>query len=334
MIRLKSVICRLRTATALALTGCTVVASHARGALAIPQSSQSSAAPSSHSDVFRQAQRLIGAGNYDGAERLVEAHPNSTASDYYQVGKAYFDQEQWARAAKWLDRCLSLQPSNDRAHLLLGIAFRQLARPLEARTELLKAAQANPSSEVNQFMAGHQLVLMGKYEEALPLLYHALQLNPAKAETLHAIGAAQARLGNYALAETYYRKELALPGAPTSSEARAHEDLAYLLLLSHDPQRVGEGLRHAQRAVELNPRSASASYLLGKALLKSDCLKRAATELERCISLSPADLKPHFLLAQVFDRLGEKENAAREWAAFEKLQNGRLGSGMAAPELP
>jgi tetratricopeptide (TPR) repeat protein len=97
---------------------------------------------------------------------------------------------------------------------------------------------------------------------------------------------AQARLGSYGLAESYYRKAVEAAGA-TPDAALAHTDLAFLLLLGNDTGRAEEALRCAREAAKLNPSSPEAHYLAGKALFKLKRLPQAVGELREAEKLNP-----------------------------------------------
>jgi len=251
------------------------------------------------------------------------------AAAYFQIGKVYFDHEAWQRSAGFLQKSLEFKGTHDQAHQLLGLAWRQLHRPDDAEAELLEAAKENPSNKVNAYFAGHQLLLNGKFEAALPYLYSALDAKPLQSQALQALALVHARLGNYGLAESYYRK--AIDSFQMSDDGRysALLNLSILLLLGHDPARLEEGLRCAQRAAKLQPDSPDAHFLAGKALFKLGRLPEASPELARVVKLNPQDSRPHFLLARIYDQLGEHDRAREERKNAATLQS-RLGqTGMA-----
>src|SRR5579864_2695061 len=146
---------------------------------------------------------LITQRQYARAEQLVGqrlASGDDPAAAYFQIGKVYFDHEAWQRSAGFLEKSLKFKSTNDEAHQLLGLDWRELHRPDEAEAELLEAAKENPSNRVNAYFAGHQLILNGKFEAALPYLYRALEWKLLQSQALLALALAQARLGNYGLA--------------------------------------------------------------------------------------------------------------------------------------
>jgi tetratricopeptide (TPR) repeat protein len=288
--------------------------------------------PGADDKAWDEMNALIASHEFDRAERLFDellrggAKP---AAAYFAIGKIYFDHQEWDRSAPFLEKSAQLEPAKDQVHLLLGLAWRELRRPDDAEREFLEAARKNPSSEVNAYFAGHQLVLDSKFEAALPYLYKAIDLNPHRAEAYRAVALAQAHVGNYGLAESYYRK--AIEAASRSGQADYADtlDLSFLLLLGHDQTNLLEGLKLAQQAEELQPDSAEAHYLAGKALFKLGRIAQAIPELERGEKLNPDDSKPHFLLAQIFDQLGQPEKARKEREALARTRRRAGQTGVA-----
>src|SRR5579872_5480392 len=154
---------------------------------------------------------LIAQHQYARAEKMVRQRleaGDDPAASYFQIGKVYFDHEALQRSAGFLQKSLEFKGVHDQAHQLLGLAWRELHRPDDAEAALLEAAKENPSNKVNAYFAGHQLLLNGKFEAALPYLYRALDWKPLQFQALQALALAQARLGNYGLAESYCRKAI------------------------------------------------------------------------------------------------------------------------------
>src|SRR5712692_8840300 len=225
--------------------------------------------PTDAKEFSAELDALIAHQQYARAEQMVGqrlAGGDDPAVIYFQIGKVYFNHEVWQRSAEFLEKSLKFKGMNDEAHQLLGLDWRALHRPNDAEAELLEAAKENPSNKVNAYFAGHQLILNGKCEAALPYLYNALDSKPLQSQALEALALAQARLGNYGLAESYYRK--AIDSAQTSDDGHysALVNLSILLLLGHDPARLEEGLSYAQRVEKVKPDSPVAHFLAGKAL--------------------------------------------------------------------
>jgi len=303
--------------------------------LAMPQSAPtpSKSVVSSEDKAFTKIEALIVSKKYDQAESLVEAaiaKGTPAARAYFRMGKAYFDHDEWQRAADYLEKSLQAQEGNDQAHLLLGLADRELKQPEQAEKEFMKAVSLNPRSDVNTYFAGQQLLLDLKYEAALSYLYEAVKLNPRNALAYRALGTTQVHLGNYGLAEPYYRKAVEALGESASSDPGPLLDLSFILLLGHDPAKVEEALKLAKRAAEIQPTSGSAHYLVGKALMSQGRVQEAVPELVLATRLNPEDSKPHFQLALAYERLGDKEKALAERQALAKTKQRSDQQGMAS----
>jgi tetratricopeptide (TPR) repeat protein len=305
------------------------------GLLALPEggSVQTQGISVSKSKDSEELDTLVAGRQYDQAERRVRerlAGGADPAVQYFKLGRAYFDHQQWQRSAESLQRSLASRPANDEAHQLLGLDWRELHRPDDAEAELLEAAKDNPASGADAYFAGHQLLLNGKFEAALPYLYEAIDWKPLQPQALQALAFAQARLGNYGLAESYYRKAIAQTSGLDAYPALIN--LSILLLLGHDTVRLNDALQYAQQATEIRPDSADANYLAGKALFKLGRLREAEPELVKAAKLNHDDGKAHFLLAQIFDRMGRPDQARKERETVARLQGRTAESGIASTE--
>lgn len=278
---------------------------------------------------------LVSEHQYARAEALVHQrleNGGDPANTYFQAGKIYFDHEEWQHSAGFLENSLQLHNMNDTAHQLLGLAYRQLHRPDDAEVELLEAAKENQANRENMYLAGHQLLLNGKAEAALPYLYSALDSKALHSHSLQALAFAQARLGNYRLAESYYRKAIEYSESSGIGRYSALVNLGILLLLGHDSARLEEGLGCAQQAAQLRPESPDAHFLAGKAFFKLGRLREARSELTRAAKLNPEDSKPHFLLARIYDEIGQHDRARMERQHLVHAQHRPAQAGMATAE--
>lgn len=299
---------------------------------------QSAATPSksdtpSEDKAFTKIEALIVSKKYDKAETLVKSaivKGTPPVRAYFRMGKAYFDHDEWQRAADYLEKSLKAQEGNDQAHLLLGLAYRELKQPEQAEKEFMKAVSLSPHSGVNAYFAGQQLLLDLKFDAALSYLYEAVKLNPRNALAYRALGTTQVHLGNYGLAEPYYRKAVEVLGDSASSDPGPLLDLAFILLLGHEPAKVKEALKLAKRAAEIQPSSGGAHYLVGKALMSQGRVTEAVPELVLATRLNPEDSKPHFQLALAYERLGEKDKARAERQALAKTKQLSNQQGMAS----
>ncbi len=265
-------------------------------------------------------------------EASIPGNP-SPAQAYFRMGKLYFDADEWARAGHYFEKSVAERDENDQAHLLLGLVDRATSEPERAEQELIKAAAQNPRSDVNAYFAGQQLLLDMKFEAALRYLYKAVELNPRNASAYRALGMTQVHLGNYGLAESYYRKAIEVLDNSAPQDSGPYLDLAFILLLGHDPAKIEEALKLAQRGAKMQPDSGDAHYLIGKALMKMNRIKESVPELELAAKRNPEDSKAHFQLALAYEALGEKDKANAERQALARTKQRANQQGMASGSM-
>lgn len=120
---------------------------------------------------------------------------------------------------------------------------------------------------------------------------------------------------------------LALPvTANTSEEARKEFEAElkiypqnagaeyYLGELARQSDKLDDAIQHFRRSAELYPSFAEAHYGLGRSLLDSGQAGDAVGPLEAAVKLAPENPTNHFSLATAYQRVGRKEDAAREFA--------------------
>jgi tetratricopeptide (TPR) repeat protein len=270
--------------------------------------------------------KLLASGKLTEADAVVEHHlslRSPSSETFLEVGRIYFEHDQWARAADLFRQSLELQNQNDVAHLLLGLSLAELKQAEESERELQTAVRQNPQSDINWYFAGWRLLMRGKYEASLPYFYKAVELNAKNQKALWALASALARTGSYGLAENYYNKAIELIEESQEPNPDPYLDLAYLLLLSNQKEPAARALECTRKAIAINPERTDAHYLCGKALVRLERYAEARIALVKACELNPKDPRPHFLLAQVYDRLGESGQAQNARQSFTRLSQKR-----------
>jgi arylsulfatase A-like enzyme len=84
-------------------------------------------------------------------------------------------------------------------------------------------------------------------------------------------------------------------------------------------QQLAEATEHLHKAIELRPESGWAQYQMGVTLMKTGNYKTAAVHLEIASSRLPGWTAAHSALAQVYEKLGRKEDANRERAKAARI---------------
>jgi tetratricopeptide (TPR) repeat protein len=120
-----------------------------------------------------------------------------------------------------------------------------------------------------------------------------------------------------------FQKELEL--TPSHVPSMVQASFLYLKLGQLDDSR-----ELARRAMKLDPKNYAPHNILGRIFVEEKQYARGIVELETAGKLAPRHPGNHFNLAQAYQRAGRKADAAREFAAFNKLNQQPGGQGASA----
>jgi tetratricopeptide (TPR) repeat protein len=157
-----------------------------------------------------------------------------------------------------------------------------------------------------------QLLFASRYDEANPKFDALLKQYPRFPFLHYAYGTALLAVSKYKEAEVQMRIETTI--SPNS-------DLPYVRLASIAlrEQQAAAAIEPAEQAARLNPDSAEAHYLLGRAVLQLGDASRAVRELEIAARLAPSSPEVHFNLAKAYAKSGQTSKAEEERARFVEL---------------
>ena len=223
-----------------------------------------------------------------GFERVRQLNPRD-ARPLYQLAALSVRRGDFAGAAATLEEGLKLE--GDRSAFLVKLG--------EARLELkqLDAAQA--------------------------ALLDAIKLKPAQSMAHYDLGLLYEARGQWREAAAAYEGEIAV----SPKLYQPHFNLAKLL--SRDG-RAAEAVTHFRAAVDRNPEFGTGYLYLAKALLDANDLPGAEQAAKRGLDSKPdAGMVPlgHYVLADVYSRLGREAEAARQIAAGQRAEHPAGGRG-------
>jgi tetratricopeptide (TPR) repeat protein len=266
------------------------------------------------------------------------------------LGIAYYRAGRFAKAVEVFPQFLAQQPNAIQAHQLYGLSLAALGKDAEAIEQLEPTLDAAPPDAAVLYTIGLSYLRTGKpgfratlerlaafpagrpalhllqgqaflrdqeFEQALEELQAAEKLNPALPRLYYTLGLAHQQLGHNKEAIRAFETEL----------QRVPQDAATIYALAVALEADGNNSAaetHVRAALKLTPNAAEANALFGKILVKQNKPAEALPPLERAVQLDATDPEKRYLLARVYQQLGRREDAAREFAEVQKLKAARL----------
>lgn len=179
------------------------------------------------------------------------------------------------------ERELQQDPNCGRAHLIAGVLYARKSEPRQALEHLAPAAQAYPDNPRVQLVYGRVLALSGEYDRAEPVFQGIISKDKAHAEPYYWLGYIYAR-------------------RPST------------------PQNIQQAQKHFLAALELLPEYPEANFELGHLYFGRGKVKEALPFVEKAVANQKHYPAALYLLAQTYEALGRKSEAARTQERFRR----------------
>jgi Flp pilus assembly protein TadD len=261
----------------------------------------------------------------------------------FNLGLAYFKQDNPAAAAEWFAAARQKQPSMTAARELLATCYVLARKPEPALREL----EGLPASAAVLYVRAVAQFQAGQRDAADRTLDELLRTAATLAQGNFLLGKAYYDGGAFEMARTHLQKakeqDAKLPGVGLElakafislrqdgeAEAELREvlradatllDAAYYLgALLVKAGREEEALPLLERVVARRPDGWGGFYYLGRAHLQLGRAREAVARLERAAQLNPGEASTYFQLAKALRAVGRPEDARRAQEQFQKLQ--------------
>jgi tetratricopeptide (TPR) repeat protein len=263
------------------------------------------------------ARRAYDAQRYDQAvlqfDRAVTTC-GPTAPLLLALGQAQLLAQRPADALASLDRIQA--EDSDYVQVLKVKAKAQylLGRGPEAEATLKRAAARAPADAEVPYHLGRIYYQQGRHTEAAESFRRATRLDPGAYAAWDNLGLASEALGDVAQAQQHYLKAIALVYKDHPRYDVVYANFADLLIrLGNFPRAFDLAAEAAQR----NPEEPRNFFLAGKALVQLGRSDLSVRWFEQAIALNPDYPEPHYLLSQVYRKLGRAADADRMLKSFQ-----------------
>jgi len=300
----------------------------------------------------RQAELAI-----DYFRRAVAASPEMAPSRR-DLGIALAKAGRWQEAADALGPLAAQQPYSFSAAYFNALALQNSHHEEEAEREAQRAIALNPKSADAHTLLGIALSSRGAYSDSVSALESAVALDPRNFDAQFYLGRARYALRDILGARNAFRAALDL--RPQDNEVRfflatALEELGdrdgalaeYREMTQRDPQDargyVGLGnslAEHGQnddamaalnRARELDPQNFEATFAMGRLLAREGQWQPAIALLREATQRKPGSAEAHYQLGLALRRNGQGQEAEREFATVQRLNQQLRMPGMGRP---
>jgi arylsulfatase A-like enzyme/Tfp pilus assembly protein PilF len=252
---------------------------------------------------------------YQKALALDPDHLMST----YNLALAYRAAGKIDEAIVGFERTQQLDPRSGRAHFQLGDIYMQRGQPAKALEVLSKGLTLEVDRPPFLVKLGEAYLELKRFDDAEKVLKEAVGLRADVPRGQYNLALVYEQRGNGAAARTAYEAE----AAANPKNYGAQFNLGKLLLKEG---RLADATTRFRAAVEARPEFAEGYLYLAKALLDGGNLNGAAQAATEGLSRKPdRSIAPlgHYVLADVYSRMGRENEAAREVARARALERGR-----------
>ena len=208
-------------------------------------------------------------------------------------------------------------PESAEAFKLLGMAQFMLGKTDQALIALRHAVELAPRDPDAYYYLGRLYFSKDNAVEALAAFQKVLQLDPVSVRAMNNLGQAYEALARFQDAEKAYLAAI----AAERQQAKKTEWPSYNLGLFYlNKGRVDDAIPYFRQALERNPQFASAKMKLATAIAKKGLSPEALDLLNQAVALEPENAEAHYRLGQLLNRLGKHKEAEQHLALFNQLQ--------------
>jgi len=214
--------------------------------------------------------------------RARELNPKDSAT-HFDLALVLLSEQDYAGAADELEGAVKLSPSNANAltHILLGRAYLNSNRSLQAIEQFKTALKFDPSIKLGHYHLGFAYFSLGRNDKAISEYKEELRRSGESPAVVCALGHSLLASGKYEDAETYLERGTELD----ASNPDVWYDLGKAQALAGQWARAEPSLR---KAADLNPKDPSPHYQLARVLGKLGRNEEARSEQERFAELKKA----------------------------------------------
>lgn len=232
--------------------------------------------------------------------------------------RALLASQQIPAALVTAEKCLATEPLNRHALLLKGNLLYLSGRDADAVEILEDLVKRDPSNHEARYALGRIYYFIARPDPACVQFQAIVDADPKHYRAWDNLGLALDAAGHVDKAIQAHVRAIALVANDHKDYDWAHANLAELLMKQDDNR---QAFNLAAEAAQRNPNAARNFFLAGKALTRLEQWPKSERWLLKAAELDDTYPAPHYLLAQLYRRLGDATKAEQERKIFKELQD-------------
>jgi tetratricopeptide (TPR) repeat protein len=276
--------------------------------------------------LLRSATRALQANRLNEAETLARtflAKEPAAWEGHFLLGMILFRQGRAAESlAEYTEGAKHHDPEAEDLKVV-ALDYVLLNDYQDAEKWLTKSLTWNPNDAEAWYYLGRTKYIENRFEEAIAAFERCLRLENRNVKAKSNLGLSLAGLGRTAQAQAAYREAIAWQTDLQVKVAEPYIDLGDLLL---DQNQTEDSILALTQAQTIAPEEPRVPELLGKALWRQNKFADARIQLEKAVKLTPGSAADHYLLGQVYRKLGMSDKAKSELDVAAALSNSHNNS--------
>ncbi|AKU99450.1 hypothetical protein AKJ09_06114 [Labilithrix luteola] len=253
-------------------------------------------------------------GHFDEAvshfESALQRNPNDL-STRFRLGVTYRKMRKLDLAAAQFDQIAAIDKEYPNIALERGQLFELSGDVQKALEQFQSALQKAPKDIDLKLRVGAAFVIVGKADEALPMLTEVKNVRPNSAEANHFIGRAYLKQGGLEAASAMRFLQRAVELDPNRAEYHLYVAWA---ANEASPAQLGLARTHVEKALALDKLLADGYWQRGVVEMREGAVNDAIKDLHRALELKPARTEAHATLAETYEQKNDLGTAMSEWS--------------------
>lgn len=232
------------------------------------------------------------------------------------LAEVRFDQRRYKEAIQLVDDADAVAGPTAKGRTLRGLVAVAQSRLDLAEPRFQEAIRLDPNYPFAHYYLGRLLYTRNHFNESIQESSAAIALAPNLVRAYENMGLCYEAKQQIDEAKKWYLEAIrrgALGGRQTEWPPL---DLATMLIRN---DRVEEARPYLLDALKLNPNNSKSHLQMAIVLEKTGDLAGALQELQRTVNLDPTKADAHYRAARIYQRLGKKDLADREFALFQRI---------------